>query len=143
MGLFSDILNDNTNSSCILLHGNVTDCVISKDLCFREFFVSLSDILRENGFDNIVFYDSSNALGKYVLDDQSAYYSIQEAKEAYIKKYGQPPKSGNPNVSTKQQTNASVSGNIITFGKPRKKVSGSPDSSQVVKQSNCSSDTIV
>lgn len=143
MGLFSDILNDNTNSSCILLHGNVTDCVISKDLCFREFFVALADILRENGFDNIVFYDSSNALGKYVLDDQSAYYSIQEAKEAYIKKYGQPPKSGNPNVSTKQQTNASVSGNIITFGKPRKKVSGSSDSSQIVKQSNCSSDTIV
>ena len=136
MSLFSDLLNDNTNSSCILLHGNVTDCVISKDLCFRDFFVALADMLRENGFDNIVFYDSSNALGKYVLDDQSAYYSIQDAKEAYIKKYGQPPKGGGSNVSTVQQTNTS-------FGKPRKKVASSSDTSQVTNQPTTTSDTTV
>jgi len=141
MSLFSDILNDNTNSSCILLHGNVTDCVISKDLCFRDFFVVLADILREHGFDNIVFYDSSNALGKYVLDDQSAYYSIQEARDPYLKKYGQPPNGSIQSASPVQQVK-STENNVITFGKPRKKILSSPSSNQVAQQSNNVSDTI-
>ena len=142
MSLLSDILNDNINSSCILLHGNVTDCVISKDLCFRDFFVALSDILREHGFDNVVFYDSTNALGKYVLDDQSAYYSIQEAREPYLKKYGQPP-SGCGQTATSATQNIPQSKKIVTFGKPRKKTTDTTESAQIKQSSGDSSTEIV
>ena len=141
MSLFSDILKDNTTSSCILLHGNVTDCVISKDLCFRDFFVALTDILRENGFDNIVFYDSTNALGKYVLDDQSAFYSIQDAKEPYLKKYGHSPSGKNQKSVTPCQ-NQTENNSIVTFGRPRKKVLNSSESSQTVQKQSTTSDVI-
>lgn len=131
MSSLSDILKNNVDTSCILLHGDVTDCVISKDLCFRDFFVALADILREHGFDNVVFYDSTNALGKYVLDDQSAYYSIQGSEKPYLKKYGQPPKGGTAPQPASTAAPQQKSGEVITFGKPRKKVSCASEPPQV------------
>ena len=141
MSLISDIFNDNTNSSCILLHGNVTDLVISKDLCFREFFVALADILREHGFDNIVFYDSTNALGKYVLDDQSAFYSIQDAKGTYLKKYGCAP-NGSVQKSFSASQAVPEENNMIMFGKPRKKVSSNSHPDQSTQQPSNTLDKI-
>ena len=82
MSLFSDQLRDNIDTSCILLCGSCTDQIISSDLCLREFSVALADILREHGFDNVVFYDCTNAMGKYVYDDQSARFSIQTARDS-------------------------------------------------------------
>lgn len=79
MSPFSDLLRDNIDTSCILLCGYCTDQIIPQDLCLREFSVALSDILRENGFDNVVFFDCTNAMGKYVYDDQSARFSMQGA----------------------------------------------------------------
>lgn len=35
-----------------------------------------------HGFDNVVFYDCTNAMGKYVYDDQSARFSIQTARDS-------------------------------------------------------------
>lgn len=70
-----DILKKHDDTSCILLYGNTSDLVLSKDLCFREFRVALADILHETGYDNVVFYDSTNASGKFVYDDASAYYT--------------------------------------------------------------------
>lgn len=86
-----EVLKSHIDTSCIMLYGSVSDCVISEDLCYREFSVALHDILRECGYDNIVFYDFSRASGKYVFDDESAYYSIYAAKAPYEKKYGGPP----------------------------------------------------
>lgn len=50
-----DILKKHDDTSCILLYGNTSDLVLSKDLCFREFRVALADILHETGYDNVVF----------------------------------------------------------------------------------------
>ena len=100
---FSDVLKSHDGISCIMLHGPVTDGILSSDLCFREFSVALCDILKENGYENIVFYDFTGANGKYVYDDESAYYSISQAREAYEKKYGGPP-GGSLNDSGKESS---------------------------------------
>lgn len=70
-----DILKKHDDTSCILLYGNTSDLVLSKDLCFREFRVALADILYETGYDNVVFYDSTNASGKLYMMTASAYYT--------------------------------------------------------------------
>lgn len=95
-----DVLKSHIDSSCILLYGPVTDCILSKDLCYREFSVALNDLLHEVGYDNVIFYDFINASGKYVFDDDSAYYSIANAKVPYENKYGHPPKSGDVKATT-------------------------------------------
>jgi len=87
-----NVLKSHVDSSCILLYGCVTDCILSRDLCCREFSVALHDVLKEAGYDNIVFYDFINASGKYVFDDESAYYSIANAKAPYEARYGGAPK---------------------------------------------------
>lgn len=99
MSLFSDQLCDNIDTSCILLCGSCTDQIISPDLCLREFSVALADILREHGFDNVVFYDCTNAMGKYVYDDQSAKFSIQSVRDSAAplrKNSGGMPRFGTP-----------------------------------------------
>lgn len=115
-----DILKKHDDTSCILLYGNTSDLVLSKDLCFREFRVALADILYETGYDNVVFYDSTNASGKFVYDDASAYYT-GIAREEYVQKHGSTPSSTapktNPDNSVKRKTG------IKQFGMPRKKIS--------------------
>ena len=115
-----DILKKHDDTSCILLYGNTSDLVLSKDLCFREFRVALADILHETGYDNVVFYDSTNASGKFVYDDASAYYT-GIAREEYVQKHGSTPSKTapktNPNNTGKKNTG------IKQFGMPRKKVS--------------------
>lgn len=111
-----DVLKSHVDSSCILLYGPVTDCILSKDLCYREFSVALNDILREAGYDNVVFYDFINASGKYVFDDDSAYHSIANAKVPYENKYGHPPNGGTvKSTAPKLDKPAPKSGR--TFGK--------------------------
>ena len=115
-----DILKKHDDTSCILLYGNTSDLVLSKDLCFREFRVALADILHETGYDNVVFYDSTNASGKFVYDDASAYYT-GIAREEYVQKHGSTSSSTapktNPDNSVKRKTG------IKQFGMPRKKIS--------------------
>lgn len=103
MSLFADQLRDNIDTSCILLCGSCTDQILSADLCLREFSVALADILRKHGFDNVVFFDCTNAMGKYVYDDQSARFSIQSAGPS-------PASAPRP------------SGGMPRFGAPRKAV---------------------
>lgn len=136
MSTLSKVLKNNIDTSCILLHGDVTDMVISKDLCFREFNVVLTDVLREHGFDNVVFFDATNALGKFVYDDRSAYHSIESSREPYEKKYkvggahadtpaetpaGAP--SGNPTPQP-GASGAPSAGRIKVFGRPRVSAGG-------------------
>ena len=74
---FSDALQRGSSSNVILLQcSDVRDIIIPRDLCPREFYVALTDFLRQAGFDNVVYFDPGLALGKYVYDDQSARYSI-------------------------------------------------------------------
>lgn len=94
--MLSDVLKTHPDTSCILLYGGVTDCILGRDLCYREFSVFLSEVLHGCGYDNVVFYDFTGASGKYVYDDESAYYSIHNAKSAYEAKYGGPPKNITP-----------------------------------------------
>lgn len=88
---FLDVLKSHSDTCCIMLYGSVTDCILSRDLCFREFSVALHDILCECGYQNVVFYDFTRASGKYVYDDLSACYSIAGAAEPYRQKYGSSP----------------------------------------------------
>ena len=77
MSRFSDALQRGSSSNVILLQcSDVRDIIIPRDLCPREFYVALTDFLRQAGFDNVVYFDPGLALGKYVYDDQSARYSI-------------------------------------------------------------------
>ena len=77
MSRFSDALQRGSGSNVILLQcSDVRDIIIPRDLCPREFYVALTDFLRQAGFDNVVYFDPGLALGKYVYDDQSARYSI-------------------------------------------------------------------
>lgn len=114
-----DILKKHDDTSSILLYGNTTDLVLSRDLCFREFRVALADILHEAGYDNVVFYDSTNASGKFVYDDESAYYT-GIAKEEYEKKHGSAPSKIVPKTNS---NNAVKKKPIKQFGMPRKKIS--------------------
>ena len=114
-----DILKKHDDTSSILLYGNTTDLLLSRDLCFREFRVALADILHEAGYDNVVFYDSTNASGKFVYDDESAYYT-GIAREEYEKKHGSAPSKI---VSKTNSDNAVKKKTIKQFGMPRKKIS--------------------
>lgn len=106
MSLF-DVLKMHNDTSCILLYGKTTDSIISSDLCIREFRVALADVLHEAGYDNVVFYDSTNATGKFVFDDASAVYT------------GISSKTNTSDESQKAQKNAP---SVVQFGKPRKKI---------------------
>lgn len=55
---FVSVLKSHVDNSCVMLYGSVTDNIISADLCYREFSVALHDILKECGYDNIVFSTS-------------------------------------------------------------------------------------
>ena len=114
-----DILKKHDDTSSILLYGNTTDLVLSRDLCFREFRVALADILHETEYDNVVFYDSTNASGKFVYDDESAYYT-GIAREEYEKKHGSAPSKIVPKTNS---DNAVKKKPIKQFGMPRKKIS--------------------
>lgn len=104
MSLFSKLLNDNTDTSCILLCGSCIDQIISSDLCLREFSVALTDILHEHGFDNVVFFDCTNAMGEYVYDDKSAQYCFPSNSGASV---------------TSGTIGTGPSGNRLRFGRPR------------------------
>lgn len=121
-----DLLKSHPDTSCIMLYGNVTDCIISRDLIHREFSVFLHDVLKECGYDNVVFYDFTNASGKYVYDDESAYYSINKAKEPYISKYGKAP-DRTPSERTTPVSSPSVGGR--RFGQQRKVIGQTPNQS--------------
>lgn len=115
-----DVLKKHNDTSCILLYGNTTDIVVSKDLCVRDFRLALHGILREVGYDNVVFYDSTNASGKFVYDDDSAVYTgISPRKSKHV---GADPKE----QSNKQRR-------TVQFGKPRKKVQPEPTDSNSQK----------
>lgn len=115
-----EILKKHDDTSCILLYGDTSDLVLSKDLCFREFRVALADILHEAGYDNVVFYDSTNASGKFVYDDESAYYT-GIAREEYVKKHG----TISSKMAKKMTADSTIkkTSTIKQFGMPRKKVS--------------------
>ncbi len=122
---FVSVLKSHVDNSCVMLYGSVTDNIISADLCYREFSVALHDILKECGYDNIVFFDFTRASGKYVYDDISAYYSIASAKEPYEKKYGSAPKL-KFNACSKNSLYTIGNGDkrvVRRFGKQRKVVS--------------------
>ena len=87
-------------------------------------------ISSANGFDNIVFYDSTNAHGKYVYDDESAYYSFgDENKAAYIEKYGHTPNCKD-NKTDVNPTNVAPGG--ISFGLKRVEVDQAPNQTDCV-----------
>lgn len=108
MSRFSDALQRGSGSNVILLQCDVRDIVIPPDLCPREFYVALTDILRESGFENVVYYDPGRALGKYVYDAKSAQYSIAGNKEAAAQPAASPaaPAGG---------------ANMPRFGRPRRR----------------------
>ena len=104
-----DVLEKHNDTSCILLYGNTSDVVVSRDLCIRDFRLALHSILREVGYDNVVFYDSTNASGKFVYDDDSAVYTGISQR----------------NTSTADNSSTDCepkSRRAVQFGKPRRKV---------------------
>lgn len=110
MSRFSEALQRGSGRNVILLQcSDVRDIIIPRDLCPREFYVALSDILRQAGFDNIVYFDPGLALGKYVYDDQSARYSI-------------PGNEASPAVAP-----AALAEGMPRFGRPRKPVGKTPE----------------
>ncbi len=122
-----DVLKKHNDTSCILLYGNTTDIVISKDLCVRDFRLALHSILREVGYDNVVFYDSTNASGKFVYDDDSAVYT------------GISPRKSKP-VGAEPVEQANKPRRTVQFGKPRKKVQPEPTDSNSQKNNSGDSD---
>lgn len=85
------LLADTESIRAIIIHGNPGELAITGDAVLKPFRVYLRDLLHESGFQNIVFYDSTNTDGKFVLDDESAYYSIPASRNAYLQKYGHAP----------------------------------------------------
>ena len=85
------IFSCDTNIRSILVYGKLDDQTITKDLVVRPFLQYLVHTLKTNGFDNVLFFDSSNCEGKYVLDDQSSYYSFAENRPVYIRRHGTAP----------------------------------------------------
>ena len=116
-----NILNGNEeNVNSILFYGMQAEKIIGSDLIVRGFAQFLVETLHQYGFDNIVFYDSTNAHGKYVYDDESAYYSFgDENKAAYIEKYGHTPNCKD-NKTDVNPTNVAPGG--ISFGLKRVEV---------------------
>lgn len=115
-----DVLKKHNSTSCILLYGNTTDVVISKDLCVRDFRLALHSILREVGYDNVVFYDYTNASGKFVYDDDSAVYTGISQRRSKTTE----------NTDVKQQDNKR---RTVQFGKPRKKVQPEESDRKTIK----------
>ena len=104
MSRFSDALQRGGGSNVILLQcSDVRDIIIPRDLCPREFYVALTDFLRQAGFDNVVYFDPGLALGKYVHDDKSARYSIPGKETAPAAAPAAPaegmPRFGRPRTS--------------------------------------------
>ena len=93
------------NISAILLYGNFNETFISDDLVFRSFYKYLADKLKEAGFDNVCFYDNTHTFGKFVFDEESAYYSINVNRAPYFKKYGKIP-AGAPEPDEPQDLGA-------------------------------------
>lgn len=91
MNEFLRVLDDNTSTVAILVCGDMTDAICMGDLRLREFNEALVAILKERDFDNVLFYDGSDAMGRFVLDDDSAFWSIDSAKASYMKKYSEAP----------------------------------------------------
>ena len=63
-----------------LIHGNLDDMFISKDLQKSNFRVYLNNYLKELGYNRIVYYSGATNVGKYVLDDESAMLAINKNK---------------------------------------------------------------
>lgn len=97
------------DSGCLLLYNAVAEPILFYDMSALPLDKALHRVLRENGFENIVFYDGQSGRGKYVCDDISAWYSIAGARQIYEKKYVGPPCNA-PGAEKKQ--NAA----IRTFG---------------------------
>ena len=90
--MLKSILSMEKNISAVIMYGYLSEQVISTDMTNRTVLIHLHTMLKNNGFDNIVFYDASHAEGKFVKDDESAVYCFNRNRGAYIKKYGQLPK---------------------------------------------------
>ena len=75
----------------MVFYGALNSLTITPNGVVRHFHNLLHDLLKSSGFDNIVFYEASHAKGKYVLDDESAFFSFPENRAAYIRKYGSAP----------------------------------------------------
>ena len=86
-----DILGGKTNTNAILLCGPTSTLTVCSDGVTRFFNKYLHDLLKEYGFRNVVYYDASNSNGKFVLDDESAFYSFAFNRDAYIEKYHTTP----------------------------------------------------
>ena len=125
MNTFKEILQGRTNINTILIRGDLSSSTITADGIIRYMPNLLHDILiSEYGFENVVYFDGTHAKGKYVLDDNSAYYSFPENKRAYLQKYGRTPNGETDNdIYTQPEAPA-------FFGRSRETADDIPDSTQ-------------
>ena len=87
-----EILNGKANHiRVILMYGDPGEQFIGRDLVLRNEQPFLVDVLKSHGFDNVVFFDSTNANGKYTLDTQSAQYSFPGRNQRAAKPAVQAP----------------------------------------------------
>lgn len=60
--MLGDILSmKRRNISSVILYGNMSEQIIGEDYVTRPVIMHIHQMLKNNGFDNIVFYDSTNA----------------------------------------------------------------------------------
>lgn len=85
------IFNGSAPINVMVFYGALNSLTITHDGVIRHFHNLLHDLLKSSDFDNVVFYEASHAKGKYVLDDESAFFSFPENRAAYIRKYGSAP----------------------------------------------------
>ena len=66
MNSIFDILSGNTSINSILIYGSTDTLTCSSDGINRFFYKYLHDLLIAKGFQNVVFYDCSNANDKTI-----------------------------------------------------------------------------
>ena len=114
--MLSKILSmEKKNISSVIIYGNLSEQIMSADLVSRPVIMHIHTLLKHNGFDNIIFYDATHAIGKFVKDDASAVYSFNGNQKSYIKKYGSLPKGMLSNTG-EQPISAAASDDDV-FGK--------------------------
>jgi len=67
------------SSRTLLVYGNLTDRFIDSDLVLRSFDQYLVRLLKDRGWEHIIFYGSDSNRGAYCLDPQSARFFFRES----------------------------------------------------------------
>lgn len=91
MTQFDKIISGTTGIRTALIYGRTDELVIGPDRVIMPSKQYIANVMRRNGYQNVLFFDASHTIGKYVYDDVSAYYSFPDNRAAYISKYGSAP----------------------------------------------------